>query len=216
MGGFDVAAARARMVETQLKRRGITDPLVLGAMAEVPRHSFLAEGQEEFAYDDKPLSIGEGQTISQPYIVALMLEAAGLKPGDRVLDVGAGSGYAAAVASRIVAQVFAIERHASLVAAARRRLDDLSYDNIELRHGDGIKGWPAAAPFDAILVSAAGIQVPEALKEQLGVGGRLIIPTGAPDAIQALRRITRSGPRHYDEQHLAWVRFVPLIGDADL
>lgn len=215
MRDFDFAWARTRMVETQLKRRAIADPLVLAAMGEVPRERFVSEGQVEFAYDDTALPIDEGQTISQPYIVALMLEAARLRPGDRVLEVGAGSGYAAAVASRIAGKVFAIERHASLVEAARGRLEALSYDNVVLRHGDGTQGWPHQAPFDAILVAAAGAEVPQALRQQLAIGGRLIIPTGPHPADQSLRRITRKDAATYEDEILAPVRFVPLIGDTD-
>src|SRR3979411_1291260 len=169
---------RNRMVDVQIARRGVRDRDVLDAMRRVPREAFVESGFEEFAYEDAPLPIGEGQTISQPYIVALMIEAAELKPGDRVLEVGTGSGYAAAVVSQIAARVYAIERHAELVDAAKRRLEKLGYTNVELRVGDGTRGWPEAAPFDAILVAAGGPEVPAALKEQLALGGRLVIPVG--------------------------------------
>src|SRR5690242_1085835 len=159
--------ARNRMVDVHIRGRGVHDARVLEAMREVPRERFVDPGMEEFAYEDSPLPIGSGQTISQPYIVALMLEAAELKPADRVLEVGAGSGYAAAVMSRIVDQVHAIERHATLVQQAQRRFDALGYDNIDLVAGDGSKGWPDASPFDAIIVSAGAPQLPTALREQL-------------------------------------------------
>src|SRR3954463_6148920 len=160
----DLSGARDRMVNVQIARRGVRDPLVLEAMRRVPREVFVEPGYEEFAYEDAPLPIGEGQTISQPYIVALMIEAAGMKPGDRVLEVGAGSGYAAAVLGQIADRVYAIERHPSLGEAACQRFRRLGYDNIDLRVGDGTKGWPEAGPFDAILVAAGGPQVPPALR----------------------------------------------------
>ena len=156
----DFSRARNRMVDMQIARRGINDPHVLKAMRRVPREAFVDRGLERSAYEDSPLSIGEGQTISQPYIVARMIEAAALRPGETVLDVGAGSGYAAAVASLIADHVFAIERHGTLGESARKRLQELGYDNIDLRIGDGTKGWPEAAPFDVILVAAGGPKVP--------------------------------------------------------
>ena len=174
----DLARARDRMVDIQLARRGVRDTSVLEALRRVPREAFVQPGFEEFAYEDGPLPIGEGQTISQPYIVALMIEAAEVRPGDSVLEVGAGSGYAAAVMSQIADRVYAIERHPSLGNAACERFRKLGYDNIELRVGDGTRGWPEAAPFDAILVAAGGPDVPPALKEQLAIGGRLVIPVG--------------------------------------
>lgn len=208
----DLRGARQRMVDVQLKRRGIRDKAVLRAMSEVPRECFVAPGFEEFAYEDSALPIAEQQTISQPYIVALMLEAAALKPDDRILEVGAGSGYAAAVASRIVKQVYAIERHDALTAAARDRIEKLGYDNIQLRTGDGTKGWPEAGAFDAILVAAGGPEIPKALRQQLAVGGRLIIPVGQ-DRQQVLRRITRRSATDFDEDNLGAVMFVPLVGE---
>lgn len=210
-GASDPSAARQRMVELQLARRGIDDARVLDAMRLVPRERFVEPGHEARAHDDGPLPIGEGQTISQPYIVALMVTAAALKPGDRALEVGAGSGYAAAVLSRIAADVYAIERHPVLGEAARRRVAELGYDNIALRVGDGTLGWPEAAPFDAILVAAGGPHPPPALKAQLAVGGRLVIPVG-PAEDQKLLKITRTGETDYSEECLAGVRFVPLIG----
>jgi protein-L-isoaspartate(D-aspartate) O-methyltransferase len=204
--------ARTRMVDVQIARRGVRDEDVLQAMRSVPREVFVEPGSEEFAYEDGPLPIGHGQTISQPYIVALMIEAAELGQHNRVLEVGAGSGYAAAVASRIAGQVYAIERHPSLGEAARRRFAQLGYGNIELRVGDGTKGWPEFTPFDAILVSAGGPEVPHALKEQLTIGGRLIVPVG--DALgQKLRKLTRTGESEHEEEECGAVAFVPLIGE---
>ncbi|WP_277667599.1 protein-L-isoaspartate(D-aspartate) O-methyltransferase [Novosphingobium lindaniclasticum] len=207
----DLAKQRDRMVDVQLARRGIRDEAVLAAMREVPRERFVSEGMEEFAYDDAPLPIDAGQTISQPYIVAAMIEAAEIEPGDRVLEVGAGSGYAAAVISRIAKDVFAIERHEVLGHAARKRLEGLGYCNVELRIGDGTLGLPDEAPFDAILVSAGGPEVPRALKEQLKVGGGLVVPVGDAGE-QSLCKITRTGTGSYAEEDLGEVRFVPLIG----
>jgi protein-L-isoaspartate(D-aspartate) O-methyltransferase len=200
------------MVEIQIAGRGVRDSNVVKAMREVPREAFVEPGLEEFAYEDGPLPIGASQTISQPYIVALMLEAAELKPTDRVLEVGVGSGYAAAVMSRIAARVYGIERHPALLNAAKRRLEKLGYDNVELRVGDGTQGWPEAAPFDAILVAASGPEVPRALKEQLAVGGRLVIPVGRQQFKQTLRKFTRLSKTQYEEEDLGGVAFVPLIG----
>jgi len=209
----DFARSRDRMVDVQIARRGIRDIRVLDAMRRVPRELFVEPGFEEFAYEDGPLPIGEGQTISQPYIVALMIEAAEVSPGDHVLEVGAGSGYAAAVLSRIVDRVRAIERHPSLGESAARRLEELGYTNVDLRTGDGTKGWPEAAPFDAILVAAGGPEVPTALKEQLAIGGRLVIPVGDEILGQRLLRITRESATEYDEEDFGAVSFVPLIGE---
>jgi protein-L-isoaspartate(D-aspartate) O-methyltransferase len=209
----DYGRARERMVDTQIARRGVRDARVLEAIRQVPREEFVDPGFEEFAYDDGPLPIGANQTISQPYMVALMIEAAGLQPSDRVLEVGAGSGYAAAVMSRIAARVYAIERHAQLVAAAKRRLQKLGYENVELRVGDGTRGWPEAAPFDAILVAAGGPEVPMTLKEELAIGGRLIIPVGLQQFHQTLRKVTRLSETQYEEEDLGGVAFVPLIGE---
>ena len=180
------------MVERQIAARGIRDERVLSAMREVPREAFVPENLREFAHDDTPLPISEGQTISQPYIVALMAEAAGIGPLDRVLDVGTGSGYAAAVLSRLAERVYSIERHASLAEAARQRLEALGYTNVEVRVGDGSRGWPEAAPFDAILVAAGAPDVPDALKRQLAIGGRLVIPVGGEERSQRLLRLRRT------------------------
>lgn len=210
---LDLPDARNRMVEVHLSRRGIHDREVLEAMREVPREAFVAPGFEEFAYEDGPLPIAEGQTISQPYIVALMIEMAEIGPGDHVLEVGTGSGYAAAVMSRIVERVYTIERHAGLAETARQRFEELGYDNIEVRTGDGTKGWPDAAPFDAILVAAGGPGAPLALQEQLDVGGRLVIPVGDEPHDQRLLKVTRTGAATYSEEDFGGVRFVPLIGE---
>ncbi|RWM89775.1 MAG: protein-L-isoaspartate(D-aspartate) O-methyltransferase [Mesorhizobium sp.] len=210
---LDLSDARDRMVEIHLSRRGIRDREVLEAMREVPREAFVAPGFEEFAYEDGPLPIAEGQTISQPYIVALMIEMAEIGPGDHVLEVGTGSGYAAAVMSRIVERVYTIERHAGLAETARQRFEELGYDNIEVRTGDGTKGWPEAAPFDAILVAAGGPGAPLALQEQLDVGGRLVIPVGDEPHDQRLLKVTRTGAATYSEEDFGGVRFVPLIGE---
>src|SRR5215204_6131729 len=204
---------RERMVETQIAARGIRDRTLLRAFRTVPREAFVDEGFEEFAHEDGPLPIGEGQTISQPYVVALMIEAAELKHGDRVLEVGAGSGYAAAIMSRVAGRVFAIERHASLVEQARRRIAKLGYKNIDLRAGDGTQGWPEAAPFDAIIVSAGGPEVPASLKTQLAVGGRLVIPVGQDARRQSLRKLVKTGASSFESEDLGAVAFVPLIGE---
>jgi protein-L-isoaspartate(D-aspartate) O-methyltransferase len=209
----DLSRARERMVNIQIAGRGLRDSHVLQAMREVPREEFVAPELEAFAYEDGPLPIDAGQTISQPYIVAMMIESAEVSPGDRVLEVGAGSGYASAVLSRIAAKVYAIERHAALAEAAQRRFVKLGYDNIELRVGDGTRGWPEAAPFEAILVAASGPEVPRALKEQLAIGGHLVLPVGERQWRQTLRKITRKSESEYEQDELCAVAFVPLIGE---
>lgn len=206
-----MSAQRLRMVALQIAGRGIRDAALLAAMGEVPREQFVDPAHVGEAYDDGPLPIGAGQSISQPYIVALMIEAARVRPGARVLEVGAGSGYAAAVMSRIARQVFAIERHAALAEDARDRLARLGYDNVELRAGDGSGGWPEAAPFDAILVAAGGPRIPAPLLDQLAIGGALVIPVGGGD-YQQLVRIVRASETEFEQEDLGEVRFVPLIG----
>jgi protein-L-isoaspartate(D-aspartate) O-methyltransferase len=201
-----------RMIERQLVARGIRDDGVLDAMRRVPRAEFVDDSLKQFAYQDRPLPIGEGQTISQPYIVALMLEAAEIRPDNRVLDVGAGSGYASAVAAQLAAEVYAIERHRSLVERAEVRFLALGYRNIVLRQGDGTARWPGAEKFDVILVAAAGSHVPAALKAQLKIGGRLIIPLGDPNQMQELVKFTKLSEVDFEEMRLGPVRFVPLIG----
>lgn len=210
----DFSDARNRMVDQQIARRGIQARQVLDAMRTVPREAFVDAGFEEFAYEDGALPISEGQTISQPYIVALMIEGAEVAPGDRVLDVGAGSGYSTALLSRIADRVVAIERHASLASSARQRLQRLGYDNAEVVTGDGTKGWPDAAPYDAILVAAGGQRVPPALREQLAVGGRLVIPVGQGRRAQTLLKVTRQGESDFKEENLGSVVFVPLIDEG--
>ncbi len=203
---------RQRMVERQLVRRGIADRRVLDAMRTVPREAFVAKHLARSAYDDRALPIEAGQTISQPYIVALMAEAAELKSGDRVLEIGTGSGYAAAVLSLIAGHVYSIERHAVLADQARQRLETLGYRNVEVRTGDGMLGWPEAAPFDAILAAASGTRIPETWKEQLAVGGHLVMPRGGKDYIQTLIKLTRASENDFAEENLGEVMFVPLIG----
>jgi protein-L-isoaspartate(D-aspartate) O-methyltransferase len=210
---LDFAYARQRMLDRQLTPRGVDDPHVLAAMGEVPREAFVPEGMEEFAYEDSPLPIESGQTISQPFIVGLMIQAAAIRPGERVLEVGAGSGYACAVISRIAGEVFAIERHEALTRLAQGRLDRLGYRNIHLKTGDGTRGWPQEAPFDAILAAAGGPAAPQALKDQLAVGGRLVMPVGDQPRWQRLTKITRLGETEFAEQDLGEVAFVPLIGE---
>jgi protein-L-isoaspartate(D-aspartate) O-methyltransferase len=206
------ADKRQRMVAEQIASRGIADPAVLDAMRAVPRQMFVPPAAAEFAHEDTPLPIEEGQTISQPYVVALMAAALKLTPRDRALEIGAGSGYAAAVLSRIAAEVYAIERHAALAELASRRMKDLGFDNVHVLHGDGTLGWPEHAPYDAILVSAGGPSVPEALRAQLAIGGRLVIPVGATPRAQELVRVTRAGQNEYRQEKLGAVQFVPLIG----
>lgn len=208
---MDCAQARHRMVDAQIARRGVSDPAVLQAMRTVPREAFVPADFEAFAYEDNALPIAEGQTISQPYIVGAMLAAAALKKTGTVLEVGAGSGYAAAVMSRIAAKVFAIERIAALTDAARERMTALGYNNVELKTGDGSNGWAEQSPFDAILVSAGCPAIPETLKTQLAVGGRLVIPVGPADK-QRLVRLTRTTETVFEQDDLDTVRFVKLIG----
>jgi protein-L-isoaspartate(D-aspartate) O-methyltransferase len=205
--------ARQRMVERQIEARGVRDPAVIEAMLTVPREAFVSSVQAPFAYDDSPLPIAAGQTISQPFVVALMVEALALGPDDRALEVGTGSGYAAAVMSRICRAVYGIERHPELVRDAQAALASLGYDNVTLRHGDGTLGWTDEAPFDGILVSAGGPAVPAALREQLKVGGRMVIPVGGSGRVQHLVRVTREGPDSWREDDLGEVAFVPLIGE---
>jgi protein-L-isoaspartate(D-aspartate) O-methyltransferase len=204
--------SRHRMVELQIASRGVRDEAVLEAMRTVPREVFVPDRLLEFAYDDTPLPIEEGQTISQPFIVALMIEALDLSAGNRVLEVGAGSGYAAAVLSRIAAAVFAVERHAPLADLARERAARLGFDNITVLHGDGTLGWREHAPYDAILVSAGGPDIPRNLLEQLTIGGRLVIPIGLEPRSQELLRIRRVEEHEYEQSSLGRVQFVPLVG----
>ena len=204
---------RKEMVERDIAARGVRDELVLDAMRNVPRELFLPKDLREFAYEDTPLPIAGEQTISQPYIVAFMAEALMLKGGEKVLEIGAGSGYAAAVLSEIAANVYTVERLGPLAEKAAATLAELGYDNVHVLHGDGTRGWPAHAPYDAIVVAAGGPQVPELLKEQLKIGGRLVIPVGADQRSQELVRVTRISADEYRSEDIADVRFVPLIGE---
>jgi len=207
--GDDYARARGEMVERQIVARGVRDAQTLAAMRAVPRHLFVPPNLVRQAYDDHPLAIGHGQTISQPYIVAFMTEALGLEGGEKVLEIGTGSGYQAAVLSRIARRVFTIEIVAPLAREAGERLRELGYENVEVRAGDGYRGWPEAAPFDAIMVTAAAPRVPEPLREQLRDGGRLVLPVG--DDWQELVVITRRGDS-FEEKKVLPVRFVPMTG----
>jgi len=201
---------RLRMVSSQIESRGVRDPGVLRAMRAVPRHRFVPESQRASAYDDRPLPIGHQQTISQPYIVALMSELADVEPGDTVLEVGTGSGYQAAVLAEMGAKVFSIEIVEPLAKQSKATLTELGYD-VMVRHGDGYAGWPEHAPFDAVLVTAAPPHIPAPLKEQLKIGGRLVIPVGTH--FQSLLRVTRTKDGFREEEVLP-VRFVPMTGEA--
>ncbi len=204
--------SRLDMVQRHIVDRGIRDPLVLDAVRAVAREVFVPESLQEFAYDDAPLPIDQGQTISQPYIVALMIEALQLKGGEKVLEIGTGSGYAAAVLSRIAKQVHTVERHGTLASKAAGVLTAAGYRNVQVLHGDGTLGWPEHAPYDGIVVAAGGPAVPESLKLQLRVGGRLIIPIGTDRRRQELVRVTRLSEQEFRTEDLADVRFVPLVG----
>lgn len=203
---------RERMVRQQIAARGIRDPLVLGAMRRVPREQFLRESLDEFAYQDTPLPIESDQTISQPFVVAYMTECLGLRGGEKVLEIGTGSGYAAAVLAEIAGEVFTVERYGNLAASAGERFKRLGYDNVHVLHGDGTLGWAEHAPYDAIIVAAGGPEVPASLREQLVVGGCLVIPVGSSARSQKLVRITRTGEHAFDQEDLIAVSFVPLIG----
>lgn len=202
------------MVKRQIAARGVKSKRVLDAMRKVPRERFLPKGQGVLAYDDSPLPIGRGQTISQPYIVAYMVEALALEGGEKVLEIGTGSGYAAAILAEIAAEVYTMERIEGLASMARAVLDELGYDNVHVRHSDGTLGWPEHAPFDGIVVAAAAPEVPEILKEQLKTGGRLVIPVGESRWYQSLVRVTRVTEADFETEELMAVRFVPLIGEA--
>lgn len=209
----DSAAERDAMVERQIESRGIRDPKILEAFRSVPREEFLSEEYRDLAYGDHPLPIEAGQTISQPYIVALTIQAAGIKPGDTVLEVGAGSGYAAAIIGCIAGKVVAIERQRELVELARKRMDRLGHDNVEVVEGDGTKGWPREAPFDAIVAAASGSHIPDSWIEQLADGGSIVTPVGDPGSIQKLVKVTKGPGGKLITEELGAVRFVPLIGE---
>ncbi|EAQ35999.1 hypothetical protein NB311A_11177 [Nitrobacter sp. Nb-311A] len=211
--GVSFLTLRKQMVERHIAARGVRDELVLDAMRRVPRELFVPENLREFAYEDAPLPIAGEQTISQPYIVAFMVEALLLKGGEKILEIGAGSGYAAAVLSEIAADVHTVERLGPLAQKAATLLAELGYNNVHVLHGDGTKGWPEHAPYDAIVVAAGGPQVPETLKQQLKIGGRLVIPIGGDLRSQELVRVTRISADEYRSEDIADVRFVPLIGE---
>jgi protein-L-isoaspartate(D-aspartate) O-methyltransferase len=210
---MDFEEQRARMVKTQIEPRGVRDRRVLDAMGTVPRHRFVPEAMRSASYQDGPLSIGSGQTISQPYIVAFMTEAAEVGPEDRVLEIGTGSGYQAAVLAELASEVYSIEVVRALYERTKPLLESLGYENLHLRLGDGHAGWPEAAPFDAIVVTAAPEVVPKALVDQLAIGGRMVIPVGR--GAQQLR-ILRKLPGGIREESTMAVRFVPMLTDSGL
>ncbi|WAS97930.1 protein-L-isoaspartate(D-aspartate) O-methyltransferase [Nannocystis punicea] len=205
--------ARSRMVEQQLVARDITDEAVLAAMRRVPRERFVPQDDQRYAYGDHPLPIGHGATISQPYIVALMTQLARIKPGDRVLDVGTGSGYQAAVLAEMGAEVYSIEVVTDLAERAATLLEELGYDNVHVRAGDGYRGWPEAAPFSAIIVAAAAPTLPRPLTEQLAVGGRLVIPVG--QFVQDLQVLEKRPRGDLKVETVLPVRFVPMVGEVE-
>lgn len=207
----DPEQARRRMVEEQIRGRGVQAPRVLEAMLEVPRHEFVLPGDVDRAYADGPLPIGHGQTISQPYIVALMTELADPDPDERALEIGTGSGYQAAVLSRLVSHVYTIELVEPLAEAAADTLERLGYDNITIRAGDGYRGWPDEAPFDLIVVTAAPDEVPQALVDQLAVGGRMVVPVGAQHEVQELRLLAKQPDGSLETRDVLEVRFVPMV-----
>ena len=210
----DFDRLRENMVEHHIWGRGVRTQTVLDAMRNVQREAFLPHELQEFAYDDTPLPIDAEQTISQPYIVALMTEALSLRGGERVLEIGTGSGYAAAVLAEIAGEVYTVERIGQLAEKAATALADLGYDNVRVRHGDGRRGWPEHAPYDAIVVAAGGPTISDALRHQLKIGGRLVMPLGDTARAQELVRLTRIGENEFKREELADVRFVPMLGAA--
>jgi len=207
----DFESERLAMVEEQLRRRGISDPRVLEAMAKVPRHLFVPQDYQSSAYEDRPLPIGEGQTISQPYMVAIMTQSLELNGREKVLEIGTGSGYQAAILAELARTVYTVERISSLTQNAQRVLGDLGYENIFFRTGDGSRGWPEEAPFGGIIVTAGAPDIPRTFKAQLAEGGTLVIPTG-PRYTQTLFKLTREGEKFIEEDITGCV-FVPLVGD---
>jgi len=209
----DYASLRERMIERHFVARGLDDPALLAAFRAVPREAFVPTGFESAAYADAPLPIGSGQTISQPYIVALTIDAAEIGPRDKVLEIGAGSGYAAAVIGQIATEVVAVERLRELMALAAERMERLGYRNVRIIEGDGTCGCPEEAPFDAIVAAASGSHVPQVLLDQLKPGGRIVMPIGEPNAIQHLVKLTKRADGTLEQRELGAVRFVPLIGE---
>lgn len=209
----DLVRDREAMVRRQIEARGITNPALLAAFRAVPREQFISPDFAAYAYADQPLPIESGQTISQPYIVALTIDAAEIGPGDKVLEIGAGSGYAAAVIGQVARQVIGIERHAELARLAAERMDRLGYSNVRIIAGDGTRGYPAEAPFDVIVAAASGSHVPKALLDQLKPGGRIVMPLGDPGSTQSLVKVTKRADGSLDQENLCAVRFVPLIGE---
>jgi protein-L-isoaspartate(D-aspartate) O-methyltransferase len=207
----DFKKERLAMVEDQLRRRGIHDQRVLEAMAKIPRHSFISPEYQAAAYEDRPLPIGEGQTISQPYMVAVMTQSLELTGGERVLEIGTGSGYQTATLAELAKTIFTVERIQVLIQRAQKVLQNLGYENIFFLHGDGTKGWPENSPFEGIIVTAGAPEVPQMLTSQLADGGRLVIPVG-PRYTQTLYKVTRKGNRFMEEDITGCV-FVPLLGD---
>jgi protein-L-isoaspartate(D-aspartate) O-methyltransferase len=208
----DFSELRENMVANQIAARGVRSEKVLEAMRKVPREQFLPVGVREFAYEDSPLPIEAGQTISQPYIVAFMIEGLALSGGEKVLEIGAGSGYAAAVLAEIAGEVYTIERIEELALTATTALEETGYTNVQVLHGDGTLGWPEHAPFDGIVVAAGGPEIPDSLKQQLKIGGRMVIPVGEIREFQELVRVTRVSEKEFETEDLAAVRFVPLVG----
>ena len=208
----DFTKERLAMVEEQLRRRGIRDESVLSAMARVPRHLFVPSGSQSEAYEDRPLLIGDGQTISQPYMVAVMTQSLDLEGKEKILEIGTGSGYQTAILAELARIVFTIERLSSLSQKSEIRLQNLGYENIYCRTGDGSKGWPEKAPFDGIIVTAGGPEIPQALKSQLSEGGRLVIPVGSRYS-QTLLKVTKMGDR-FEEEEITGCVFVPLVGES--
>jgi len=208
----DFAALRERMIERHIEGRGLDNPALIAAFRAVPREAFVSGDYAEGAYADSPLPIESGQTISQPYIVALTIDAAEIGPGDKVLEIGAGSGYAAAVIGQIARQVIAVERHHELVRIADERMRRMGYDNVVIVEGDGTLGCPEEAPFDAIVAAASGSHVPQVLLDQLKPGGRIVMPLGDPGSIQRLIKVTKHEDGTLEQANLGAVRFVPLVG----
>jgi protein-L-isoaspartate(D-aspartate) O-methyltransferase len=211
-GQDDFAQAREKMVDEQIRARGVRQPEVLAAMEAVPRHLFVPEAQRDQAYEDKPVPIDFDQTISQPYVVALMTELLDLTGKEKVLEIGTGSGYHSAVLSRVADEVYSIEILEPLAHRAAVRLRALGFGNVHVREGDGYDGWPEEAPFDAIILTAAPPRLPQPLLDQLKIGGRMVVPVG--DYLQDLRLVIKTGPHEFENKRIAPVRFVPMTGEV--